>query len=97
MTISDKQTEYKVIGTRPIRPDGLDKVLGRAIYGSDIKLPGLVWGAVLRSPHPHARIVKIDTSKAEKFPGVLAIMTGKDMPAAKSIEIESGEEVTNIS
>ncbi len=97
MTISEKPSEYKVIGTRPIRPDGLDKVLGRAIYGSDIKLPGLVWGAVLRSPHPHALIKKIDTSKAEKASGVLAVMTGKDMPATQSIEIETGEEVTNIS
>ena len=47
--------EYKVIGTRPIRHDGLDKVTGRAIYGADVKLPGMLYGFVLRSPHAHAR------------------------------------------
>ena len=96
MTTTEKPQEFKVIGTRPIRPDGLDKVLGRAIYGADIKLPGLIWAAMLRSPHAHARIKKIDTSKAEKAPGVLAVMTGADMPVAESIEIETGEELTNI-
>ncbi len=47
---------YKVIGTRPIRPDGVDKVTGRAIYGADVRLPGMLYGKVLRSPHAHARI-----------------------------------------
>ena len=81
MVISEHPaSEYAVIGTRPIRHDGLDKVTGRAIYGADIHLAGLVYGAVLRSPHPHARIVSIDTSKAEAAPGVLAVMTGDDVP-----------------
>ena len=81
MVISEHPaSEYAVIGTRPIRHDGLDKVTGRAVYGADIRLSGLVYGAVLRSPNPHARIVSIDTSKAEAAAGVLAIMTGADVP-----------------
>ena len=60
---------YKVIGTRPIRHDGVDKVTGRAIYGADTQLAGLLYGQVLRSPHAHARIKSIDTSKAAALPG----------------------------
>ena len=83
MVISEHPaSEYAVIGTRPIRHDGLDKVTGRAVYGADIHLAGLVYGAVLRSPYPHARIVSIDTSKAEAAPGVLAVMTGADVPGS---------------
>ena len=96
MTTTEKPQQYKVIGTRPIRPDGLDKVLGRAIYGADFKLPGLIWAAVLRSPHAHARIKNIDTSKAEAAPGVLAVMTGADMPVAEDVVLETGEEVINV-
>ena len=81
MVISEHPaSEYAVIGTRPIRHDGLDKVTGRAVYGADIRLSDLVYGAVLRSPYPHARIVSIDTSKAEAASGVLAVMTGADVP-----------------
>ena len=83
-TTADRTTKtkrkYRVIGTRPIRHDGHDKVTGRAKYGADIQLAGLLFGAVLRSPHPHARIRSIDTSKAEALPGVKAVMTGKDLP-----------------
>ncbi|MBI4220136.1 MAG: xanthine dehydrogenase family protein molybdopterin-binding subunit [Chloroflexi bacterium] len=87
---------FKVIGTRPIRHDGLDKVTGRAIYGADLKLPGLAQGAVLRSPHAHARIKRIDTSKAEGLPGVYAVITGKDFPYAASKEVDLGEGATNL-
>ena len=73
MTITSDKKEYKVIGTRPVRHDGLDKVTGRAIYGADIKLPRLIWGAVLRSPHSHAKLVSVDTSAAEQLPGVCAL------------------------
>jgi CO/xanthine dehydrogenase Mo-binding subunit len=69
---------FKYIGTRPIRHDGVDKVTGRANYGADLTLPGMLHGAVLRSPHAHARIVSIDTSAAEAVAGVKAIVTGKD-------------------
>ncbi len=72
--------EFKVIGTRPIRPDGVDKVTGRARFGADYNLPGQLIGKVLRSPHPHARIKRIDTSKAEKLPGVKAIVTSARLP-----------------
>ena len=57
--------KYKVVGTRPIRHDGLDNVTGRAKFGADIQLAGLLHGKVLRSPYAHARIRSIDTSKAE--------------------------------
>jgi CO/xanthine dehydrogenase Mo-binding subunit len=71
---------YKWVGTRPIRPDGLDKVTGKARFGADLTLPGMLEGAVLRSPHAHARIVSIDTTAAEAMPGVHAVITGADFP-----------------
>ena len=71
--------KYKWIGTRPDRPDGADKVTGRAAYAADATMPGMIWGKVLRSPHPHAKIRGIDTSKAEKLPGVKAIVTSRDI------------------
>ena len=84
---SVKKAQYKVVGTRPIRHDGVDKVTGKALYGSDINLPGMLYGMVLRSPHPHARIKSIDTSKAEAHPDVKAVATSKDFapvpPAAR--------------
>ncbi len=70
---------YKVIGTRPIRHDGLDKVTGRAVYGADVQFPGLLHGRVLRSPYAHARIRRIDTSKALAVPGVEAVVTSQDL------------------
>ena len=72
--------DYKVIGTRPIRHDGADKVTGRAIYGADFDASGLLHGKILRSPHAHARIVSIDTSKAEALEGVKAVATAADFP-----------------
>ena len=72
--------KFKVVGTRPLRPDGIDKVTGRARYGADAFAPGQLVGRVLRSPHAHARISKIDTSKAEKLPGVKAVITSADLP-----------------
>lgn len=71
---------FAQIGTRPIRHDGVDKVTGRANYGADFTLPGMLHGAVLRSPHAHARIVSIDTTAAEAAPGVKAVITGADIP-----------------
>ena len=70
--MAEATSEYKIIGTRPLRPDGADKVTGRAIYGGDMRLTGMLHGKVLRSPHAHARIKSIDTSKAEALPGVVA-------------------------
>ena len=79
-------TSYKVVGTRPIRHDGADKVTGRAKYGVDVQMTGLLYGQVLRSPHAHARIKSIDTGKALAYPGVKAVLTGKDMPLAQKTE-----------
>ncbi len=79
MVATDKPA-YRVIGSRPVRPDGADKVTGRARYGADINLPGMLYGRVLRSPHAHARIVRIDTSKAEALDGVRAVASWGDLP-----------------
>jgi CO/xanthine dehydrogenase Mo-binding subunit len=87
---------YKVIGTRPIRHDGVDKVTGRAQYGADIQLAGLLHGRILRSPHAHARIVKIDTSEALKLPGVVAVATSEDFPHAGDRMAELGEGAINL-
>jgi CO/xanthine dehydrogenase Mo-binding subunit len=81
--VTDSVKRFKWVGTRPIRPDGVPKVTGRAMYGGDYKLPGMLYGRILRSPHAHARIRSIDTSAAEKLPGVKAVMTGKDLPDQK--------------
>ena len=72
--------KYKVIGTRPVRHDGVDKVTGRARYGADTKIQGMLYAAMLRSPHAHAKIKKLDTSKAAKLPGVRAVVTAADFP-----------------
>src|SRR5262249_4893160 len=72
-------SKNKWIGKRTIRPDGEDKVTGRAQYAADYNMPGQIFGKVLRSPHPHARIRSIDTSKALALPGVKAVMTAKDL------------------
>ena len=73
-------TDYSVIGSRPIRPDGADKVTGRAQYGADFQMSGLLYGKVLRSPSAHARIQSIDTTKAEAYPGVSSVVTAKGLP-----------------
>jgi CO/xanthine dehydrogenase Mo-binding subunit len=78
--MNDVSLENKWIGQRTLRPDGIEKVTGSAQYAADFSMPGMVWGKVLRSPHAHAVIKKIDTSKAEKLKGVLAVMTGDDLP-----------------
>lgn len=69
---------FTVVGTRPPRPDGVDKVTGRALYGADVSAPGMLSGHILRSPHPHAAIVSIDTAEAEALPGVKAVVTAAD-------------------
>ncbi|MCE2400844.1 xanthine dehydrogenase family protein molybdopterin-binding subunit [Candidatus Poribacteria bacterium] len=93
--MSEKK-EYKVIGTRPIRHDGVDKVTGRAIYGADFQITGLLHGRVLRSPHAHARIVSIDTSRAEAHPGVKGVVTAQDLPAAEDKMADLGEGAVNL-
>jgi len=71
--------EFKVIGTPVPRGEGKDKVSGRTVYAADLKLSNLLWAKILRSPHPHARIRRVETSKALKVPGVCAIITGADV------------------
>jgi CO/xanthine dehydrogenase Mo-binding subunit len=88
--------KYKVIGTRPVRHDGVDKVTGRAIYGADINMAGLVHGRILRSPHAHAKIKSIDTSAALKLPGVVAVTTSKDFPNLKDKMADLGEGSVNL-
>ena len=87
---SDK--EYKVVGTRPVRHDGADKVTGLARYSADLNLPGMLYGKVLRSPHAHARIKSIDTGKAAAMPGVRAVITGADIvePAGRASDLAEG-------
>jgi CO/xanthine dehydrogenase Mo-binding subunit len=71
--------ESKVVGTAVPRADGGDKVRGQTVYAADVKIPGLLWAKILRSPHPHARIRRVDISQAEKVPGVRAVITGEDV------------------
>jgi CO/xanthine dehydrogenase Mo-binding subunit len=89
-------SDLKVVGTRPIRPDGVDKVTGRAAFGADYVMPGMLWGKVKRSPHAHARIIKIDTSKALALPGVKSVVTGADFPDIPTEEAFIGEGPVNF-
>jgi CO/xanthine dehydrogenase Mo-binding subunit len=89
-------TEHRIVGTRPVRPDGADKVTGKAVYGADFYLPGMLRGAILRSPHAHARIVSIDTRKAEALAGVKAVATNADFPRVEMDEIDAGEAGINV-
>ena len=96
MNAPENQRAFKVIGTRPVRPDGIDKVTGKAVYGPDFTLAGMLHGAMVRSPHAHARIIKIDASKALALPGVKAVVTGADFLAQSSEEISNGEGEGNL-
>jgi CO/xanthine dehydrogenase Mo-binding subunit len=76
----DTVKPFKWVGTRPVRPDGVPKVTGTAQYGADLAMPGMLVGRILRSPHAHARIRSIDTSKAAALPGIKAVVTSADFP-----------------
>ncbi|HCU72678.1 MAG TPA: oxidoreductase [Chloroflexi bacterium] len=95
-TVKHHDNTYNVIGTTPIRHDGVEKVTGEALYGSDINLPGQFHGKVLRSPHAHARILSIDTSRAEALDGVHAVITGQDIPEPADKIISGGEGDGNL-
>jgi CO/xanthine dehydrogenase Mo-binding subunit len=95
MTFIAKEFQ-KVVGTRPIRPDGVDKVTGRANFGADMVMPGMLWGKVKRSPHAHARILSINTEKAKALPGVKAVITWEDFPSIASEEAFVGEGPMNF-
>jgi xanthine dehydrogenase molybdenum-binding subunit len=94
-SITDGQ-KYRVIGTRPIRHDGVDKVTGRAKYGADYALPGMLFGKVLRSPHAHANIKSIKIDKALALPGVKAVVTSADLPEAPDRMESAGEQALNL-
>ena len=91
---TETKPAYNVVGTRPIRPDGVDKVTGRARYGADIDLPGMLHGRLLRSPHAHARILSIDTSRAEALDGVKCVVTHDNLPGADDEYVDFGESVS---
>ena len=92
---SPEASQYDVVGTRPIRHDGVDKVIGAAKYGADIQLSGMLHGKVLRSPYAHARIKSIDTSEAEALAGVTAVVTSKDFPIIADEMIDLAETQGN--
>src|SRR5437870_2477360 len=84
--------EYNVVGKRPIRPDGAEKVTGHANYGADVRLPGMLYGKILRSPYAHARIKSIDTRHAVELPGVYAVVTSADLaqPSGRLVDLAEG-------
>ena len=94
--VDEQKEKYRVIGKTPRRHDATDKVTGHALYGADIRLPGMLYGAMLRSPHAHARILSIDTSQAESYPGVRAVVTARDLPDVESKMAEVGESTSNL-
>jgi CO/xanthine dehydrogenase Mo-binding subunit len=82
-------SSFRVIGSQPISQDAVEKATGRAVYAFDIRLPRMIHGKILRSPHAHARILSIDTSRAEALPGVLAVVTWQDFWAPEEVECPS--------
>jgi CO/xanthine dehydrogenase Mo-binding subunit len=88
--------KFEMVGTRPIRPDGIDKVTGRARFGADMNMPGQLVGKILRSPHAHAMIKKIDISGAEALPGVKAVITSKDMPDLSNGNQDLHDTLVNV-
>jgi CO/xanthine dehydrogenase Mo-binding subunit len=95
MALAERDLSPNYVGTRTVRPDGVDKVTGRARFGADFNLPGQLVGRVLRSPHAHARILSIDSSKAEQLPGVKAVVTRDDFADQSSEFIPAGEMMIN--
>lgn len=95
-TLKHHDSQYRVIGTRPVRHDGADKVTGRALYGADVRLSGMLQGYILRSPYAHAKIVSIDTSAAENYPGVHAVLLGTELPDPEDRIANLGEGSVNL-
>ncbi len=94
MAFDQEKDGFKVVGTRPDRPDGIDKVTGRARFGADATAPGMLHAVIIRSPHAHARIAKIDTSKAEAAHGVKAVVTRADF--AEGLDGENWNILENL-
>ena len=96
-SIKYEERDLKVVGSNPIeRSDAVEKVTGRARYAADHNLPGQLIGKVLRSPHAHARVISIDTTEAEKLPGVKAVVTRDDFPDMEVEHAASGELMVNF-
>jgi CO/xanthine dehydrogenase Mo-binding subunit len=95
MSYLDKDA-LKVVGTRPVRPDGVDKVTGRANFGADMAMPGMLWGKIKRSPHAHARIISVNADKAIGLPGVKAVVTRADFPDVAPERAFIGEAPANL-
>ena len=97
MSSAPVKKDYSVIGKRQQRLDGFEKISGRSVFTDDVKLPGMLHGKILRSPHARARILSIDTSKAEALPGVKVVVTGKDAPDLMFSEFQTvfAQDVVN--
>ena len=85
--------EYSVLGKRVKRHDAVERVTGKAIYAEDVYLPGMLYGAILRSPNAHARILNIDTQKAERLDGVKSVITARNGVHPSASSVLAGEEV----
>lgn len=96
MNQSFEKPRFKIIGSRPVRPDGVEMVTGKAAYGADFKMPGMLVGKVKRSPHAHARILSIEIDKAQALRGVKAVIVGRDLLELDSVEIPNGERTINL-
>jgi len=92
---SSEGNGLKWVGTHQVRPDGVDKVTGRASFGADMYAPNMLIGKILRSPHAHARIVSMDTSRAEALEGVKAVVTKNDICDLPSEMVPAGEMMVN--
>ena len=96
---SSTKPNYSVVGTRPVRHDGVDKVTGHALYGADFSMAGQLYGKVLRSPHPHARITSIDLSEVLNHPEAKAVVTFRDLaegPRPPRAFVQGAPVVDNI-
>ena len=94
--MGDSGPGFRWVGARPVRPDGLDKVTGRANFGADFTMPGMLVGRILRSPHAHARVAGVDASAALAVPGVKAVVTAEDFPDIPDGELMVGEGPMNF-
>ncbi len=86
--MSNQERKLESIGQSPVRLDAREKVTGRTLYAVDLKMAGMLYAKVLRSPHPHARILHIDATKARSLPGVVAVVTGKDFPGSLGATVQ---------
>jgi CO/xanthine dehydrogenase Mo-binding subunit len=96
VTSAANEKELKIVGTRPIRPDGVEKVTGRANFGADRTVPGMLYGKIKRSPHAHARILGINADKALALAGVKEVVTASDFPEITSEEAFVSEGPMNF-